>query len=97
MNRTRERFNAKARQSTAGSHKKKGKRPNKGGDSSGTQESSNPNAEIVVPKTEEQKELDRKEKLKQEVYSNYISILQYTCFNIFWCILVACTAGIQSF
>ena len=83
MNRTRERFNAKARQSTAGSHKKKGKRQNKGRDSLGTQESSNPNAEIVVPKTEEQKELDRKEKLKQEVYSDYISILQYTYFNIF--------------
>lgn len=74
MNRTRERFNAKARQSVAGSHKKKkGKRSITDKDPSGVQEPCNPNADIVVPKSEEQKELDRKEKLKQEVRFPYSS------------------------
>ncbi len=64
MDRSRPRFNAKARQSVTGSHKRKGrqsKQPNI------AEEQSNPNAEIVVSKTEEEREVDRKEKLKQEV------------------------------
>ena len=68
VDRTRQRYNAKARQSTVGgsSHKKKGKR--KSLDPLGQDVPEvDPNAEIVVPKSEEQKELDRREKLRQEV------------------------------
>lgn len=64
MDRSRQRYNARARQSTAGSHKKKGKRKSKQIDQS---EQPDPNAEIVMPKMLEQKELDRKEKLREEV------------------------------
>ncbi|CAL1713077.1 unnamed protein product [Somion occarium] len=67
MNRTRERYNAKARQATAGSHKKKGKRSRSAGEASVAQQNADPNAEVIVPKSEEQKELDRREKLKQEL------------------------------
>ncbi|PCH40127.1 nucleoside triphosphate hydrolase protein [Wolfiporia cocos MD-104 SS10] len=64
VDRSRQRYNAKARQSAVGSHKKKGKRKNaekKDGEQIDT------NAEIVVPKSQEQKELSRKERLKQEL------------------------------
>ncbi|KAI0926970.1 hypothetical protein AcW1_007657 [Taiwanofungus camphoratus] len=64
MDRSRQRYNARARQSTAGSHKKKGKRKSKQIDQS---EQPDPNAEIVMPKMLEQKELDRKEKLREEL------------------------------
>ncbi|KAH9841541.1 P-loop containing nucleoside triphosphate hydrolase protein [Rhodofomes roseus] len=69
VDRTRQRYNAKARQSTVGgsSHKKKGKRKAKDTQDHDVQEE-NPNAEIVVPKSSEQKELDRKEKLRQELF-----------------------------
>ena len=62
MNRAYERHNAKARQSSAGAHKKKKR-------AKVTNEAANedPNALIVVPKSEAQKDLDRKEKLRQEV------------------------------
>ncbi|KIK69520.1 hypothetical protein GYMLUDRAFT_33890 [Collybiopsis luxurians FD-317 M1] len=60
----RQRYNAKARQSSAGGHKKKKTRPT---DDSG--ESQNPNALFHTPKTKEEKELDRKERLKQELIS----------------------------
>ncbi|KAL4251928.1 hypothetical protein ABKN59_002637 [Abortiporus biennis] len=71
------RYNAKARQSSAGgsSHKKKGKRKQKGEDEDttvvgvGERFISDPNADIIVPKSQEQKELDRKEKLRQELLS----------------------------
>ncbi|KAH9936289.1 P-loop containing nucleoside triphosphate hydrolase protein [Fomitopsis serialis] len=68
VDRTRQRYNAKARQSTVGgsSHKKRGKRNAKDAqDQTVTDE--NPNAEIVVPKSVEQKELDRREKLRHEL------------------------------
>lgn len=64
MNSTRERHNAKARQSTAG-QRKKGKR--KASSSNIKEPEYDPNAEVIVPKSEEQKELDRRERLKQEV------------------------------
>ncbi|EMD39965.1 hypothetical protein CERSUDRAFT_92451 [Gelatoporia subvermispora B] len=65
MDRNRQRFNAKARQSTAGaSHKKKARRKTQDATAA---DQPDPNAEIVAPKSEEQKELDRKEKLKQEL------------------------------
>ncbi|KAF8917814.1 P-loop containing nucleoside triphosphate hydrolase protein [Mucidula mucida] len=57
----RERHNAKARQSTAGSRKKGKMRKH----SSPTDV--DPNAAILVPKTAEERELDRKEKLRQEL------------------------------
>lgn len=65
----RERFNSMARQSIAGeSHKKKGK----GKSRSSTHAESlptdqDPNVDILVPKTKEEKELDRKEKMRLEV------------------------------
>lgn len=64
----RQRYNAKARQSTVGgsSHKKKGKRKTQQPLSQDAPEV-NPNAEIVAPKSEEQKEQDRREKLREEV------------------------------
>lgn len=59
----RERYNAKARSSSAGSHKK-GKRKEKSSDASQQQD---PNADIVVPKSADQKNEERKERLRQEV------------------------------
>ncbi|KAK7056793.1 putative ATP-dependent RNA helicase DHR1 [Paramarasmius palmivorus] len=59
----RERYNARARQSQAGSHKRK--KHNKGN----TEETPDANTIIHVPKTKEEKELDRKERLKQELIS----------------------------
>jgi hypothetical protein len=58
------RFNAKVRQSTVGSTKKKGIRGN-----AAIQDSNqvDPNAEILVPKSREEKERGRKEKMLQEV------------------------------
>ncbi|KAH8104549.1 P-loop containing nucleoside triphosphate hydrolase protein [Cristinia sonorae] len=70
MNRTRERFNAKARQSTAGSSHKKKKRTKASTEDPADRPSeaySDPNAEIIVPKSEEAKEADRKERLRQEL------------------------------
>lgn len=64
MIRTRERYNAKARQSTAGTHKKK--RAKVAHDATTAED--DPNALIVVPKTEAEKELDKKEQLKQQVW-----------------------------
>ncbi|EPQ54490.1 P-loop containing nucleoside triphosphate hydrolase protein [Gloeophyllum trabeum ATCC 11539] len=60
VNPTRERFNAKARQSSAGSHKRKGKRASK-------VEGDDTNAEVVQPKSKTQKELEREERIKQEL------------------------------
>lgn len=71
----RERYNAKARQATAGGSKKKGKiiRNQPAGDTSEA------NVLFHTPKTKEEKELDRKEKLKQEVRlnnNNFILVLK---------------------
>ncbi|KZT19476.1 P-loop containing nucleoside triphosphate hydrolase protein [Neolentinus lepideus HHB14362 ss-1] len=55
----RERYNAKARQSSAGSHRRKGKRVIK-------TEGDDTNAEIVQPKSKSQKESEREERMKQE-------------------------------
>ena len=60
-------FNAKARQSTAGSREKgKLKRKREDGQPVAV-EGDDPNASIIVPKTKDQKEWERKEKLRQEV------------------------------
>ncbi|KAF9242610.1 P-loop containing nucleoside triphosphate hydrolase protein [Melanogaster broomeanus] len=65
MNRVRARFNANARQSTAGS-RKKGKRRQ---DSVGAAAAAEPdaNADIIVPKSKEQKEKERKARLVLEL------------------------------
>jgi len=57
-------FNRKARQSTAGPSRKKGKKKasNRVPDSA-----PDPNAEILVPKTKEEQLLQKKEKLRAEV------------------------------
>ncbi|KZT12027.1 P-loop containing nucleoside triphosphate hydrolase protein [Laetiporus sulphureus 93-53] len=62
----RQRYNAKARQSTVGSHKK-GKRKAKDEAPILCGKLENPNAEIIIPKPMEQKELERKERMKQEL------------------------------
>ena len=73
----RQTHNAKARQSTAGS-RKKGKVKAKRDDTNPAQAepSSNPNAEILVPKTQEQKDLERRERLRAEVRGlNFIIVI----------------------
>jgi ATP-dependent RNA helicase DHX37/DHR1 len=57
-------YNDKARGSTAGG-KKKGKRRFQ--PPAATSEQVDPNATIHIPKTMEEKELDKKERMKQEV------------------------------
>ncbi|KAJ3895464.1 P-loop containing nucleoside triphosphate hydrolase protein [Lentinula edodes] len=63
----RERYNAKARQATAGGSKKKGKVGKRDPRINDKTQDSDPNALFHTPKTNEEKELDRKEKLKQEL------------------------------
>ncbi|KAL0579130.1 putative ATP-dependent RNA helicase DHR1 [Marasmius crinis-equi] len=58
----RERYNAKARQSQAGSHKRK-----KRNEASAEQATLDANSLIHIPKSKEEREADRKEKLKQEL------------------------------
>ncbi|KDQ62426.1 hypothetical protein JAAARDRAFT_30334 [Jaapia argillacea MUCL 33604] len=65
MNQPRERYNARARQSTAGSHKK-GKPKRKSNGLAG-EPAPNPNADVVEHKSKEQREDDRKEKLRLEL------------------------------
>jgi ATP-dependent RNA helicase DHX37/DHR1 len=74
MDRKRERYNARARQSVAGgaSHKKRKRRNASGparGDASGapTTVLPDPNAEIISFKPLEQKELERRERVRQQV------------------------------
>ena len=74
MDRKRERYNSKARQSVAGgsSHKKRRRRGTKGpagGDPSGppAEALADPNAEIISLKSLEQKEIERKERIMQQV------------------------------
>lgn len=55
-------YNAKARGSVAGSSKKR-KRSTRDAD----EIKADPNADIYVPKSEKEKDIDRKEKLLQEV------------------------------
>lgn len=67
MNRpsVRQGYNAKARHSTAG-QRKKGKRRNNVATAETELDS---NAAVLAPKSDEQKELDRRERLRQEVRS----------------------------
>ncbi|KAJ8080565.1 putative ATP-dependent RNA helicase DHR1 [Marasmius tenuissimus] len=58
----RERYNARARQSQAGSHKRKKK-----SQAPVEETSADPNSLVHIPKTKEEKETDRKDKLKQEL------------------------------
>ncbi|KAK7469227.1 putative ATP-dependent RNA helicase DHR1 [Stygiomarasmius scandens] len=58
----RERYNAKARHSAAGSHKKSKRRNSTGGVNV-----QDVNKEVYIPKTKEEKETDRKERLKQQL------------------------------
>ncbi|TDL22216.1 P-loop containing nucleoside triphosphate hydrolase protein [Rickenella mellea] len=62
MGHLRERFNAKARQSSV--HRKKTKHHSNGTEKDTVQDV---NAETLVPKTKEQKEEDRRERVKQEI------------------------------
>jgi len=57
----RESYNAKARQSTAGSRKKGKRKKNI------TTEASDPNADIIEPKSREDKDKEQKDRLLQEV------------------------------
>lgn len=59
-------FNSKARRSTAGS-RKKGKQRRKQKDEESMKIDEDSNAAILVPKTKEQKEQERGERVKQEV------------------------------
>ena len=70
MDRNHPRHNAKARQATGGS-RKKGKRRTKSAVAPGEPEQDS-NALIIVPKSEAEKELDRREILKQEVCSHVV-------------------------
>jgi len=76
MDRKRERYNTKARQSVVGgaSHKKRRRRSAKGptgGDAAGApiEVLADPNAEIINLKPHEQKELERRERIRQQVRS----------------------------
>ncbi|KAJ6508792.1 P-loop containing nucleoside triphosphate hydrolase protein [Mycena sanguinolenta] len=60
----REKFNSKARQSTAGPSKKKGKKTASNVVDGDVQD---PNADIIVPKTKEEQLLQKKEKLREEL------------------------------
>ncbi len=62
----REAYNAKARGSTAGGSRKKGK-PKKKNKAEQNEEEIDPNAAMIAPKTEESREMERKEKMLQEV------------------------------
>ncbi|KAJ6619426.1 P-loop containing nucleoside triphosphate hydrolase protein [Mycena sp. CBHHK59/15] len=64
MSHTREKFNSKARQSTVGPSRKKGK--NKPKSNRVPDDAPDPNADIHVPKTKEERELEKKEKLRIE-------------------------------
>lgn len=77
MSHVTKKFNAKARQSTAGSHKKSSHKR----DRDAKIEVNDPNASILVPKTKEQKEQEHKEKLRQEVCasSTILCVPQYDC------------------
>lgn len=72
----RQTYNAKARQSNAGS-RKKGKVKAKRDDTIPAQAepSSNPNAEILIPKSKEQKDLERKERIHAEVRGRNFTIV----------------------
>ncbi|KAJ3568750.1 hypothetical protein NP233_g5510 [Leucocoprinus birnbaumii] len=61
---TRQEYNAKARRSTAGV-RKKGKLKRR--TSKDQTEDANPNAEIIIPKTEQTKELDKRQQLREEL------------------------------
>ncbi|KAJ7459856.1 P-loop containing nucleoside triphosphate hydrolase protein [Mycena latifolia] len=61
----REKFNSKARQSTAGPSRKKGK--NKSKSHPDPESAPDPNAEILVPKSKEEQEFQKKEKLRAEL------------------------------
>ncbi|KIJ64431.1 hypothetical protein HYDPIDRAFT_28376 [Hydnomerulius pinastri MD-312] len=63
MNQVRERYNAKARQSSAGSRKKAKRRDI----ATAPAQPADPNAAIIVPKSKEEKESERKERLVQEL------------------------------
>ncbi|KAF8635912.1 hypothetical protein AX15_000090 [Amanita polypyramis BW_CC] len=63
----REAYNAKARKSTAGSRKKGKLKVNRDAHLSQTEPTPDPNAEILVPKSKEQKDLERKEQIRADL------------------------------
>ena len=65
MNHPRERYNALARRSSAGLSRKKGKRQKT--IASHPSETCDTNVAIHKPKTEDEKELEKKERLRREV------------------------------
>jgi len=63
-----QRHNAKSRQSTSGSRKKgKKKRDKSSGTLQNPVDTLDPNAEIIVPKSKDQRDHEKKEKLLKEV------------------------------
>lgn len=75
MKQVRERYNARARQSCPGSLKK-GKRSRHAPTASA--ETADPNAEILPPKSREQKDKERKERLVQEVSCKSYDVVYLT-------------------
>lgn len=80
MDRKRERYNAKARHSVVGgaSHKKRRRRsvngPTRDAAGAPVEVIADPNAEIITLKPLEQKELDRRERLKQQVRTRSVLV-----------------------
>jgi ATP-dependent RNA helicase DHX37/DHR1 len=67
MSHVQKKFNANARQSTTGSRKKGNLKRNREEDQPVQVAGDDPNASILVLKTKDQKDQERKEKLRQEV------------------------------
>lgn len=65
MFKPREGHNAKARRSTAGGSRKKGKRRTSTVES--TAQEGDPNVTVLVPKSKEEKDTERRERLRKEV------------------------------
>lgn len=89
MNRP-QRYNAKARSSVAGGSHKKGKaKKTHSEDPPAVEGQADTNADILEHKAEEDKERDRRERMKREVRLLCLSVLEYGC-NIRPCGISSC-------
>lgn len=80
MGHLRERFNAKARQSTAGGKKRKRARLEDADTKLEAETQRDTNAEIIELKTKEQKEADRRERLRKEA-SLFVIVINDTALT----------------
>lgn len=71
-------YNAKARGSIAGGKKKGNQKQRRGQGDEGDRDGG-PNAPIYIPKSEEEKERQRKERVKQEVSSIIVEWIEFGC------------------